>query len=119
MTTKTPIKFNLNNVVNTETGAKARVNYSTGPVFDPKDKGTHPTKRTLVPCVTIYAKDFGNVLAPVFGDLAMVRNDTEIQTDYVEKDRVRLFTDHPLYAAAKEAADRKEAQRVARRGGAL
>lgn len=88
------IKFNLHNVVNTETGAKARINYS----IDNRADGRA--------CVTVYGKDVLEKLYPVFGGITA--NDSDSQTDYFESDRVRLFPGHPLYAAARLAGQRRE-----------
>lgn len=89
------IKFNLHNVVNTETGAKARIRYS----IDNHVSGN--------PTVAIYGKDVLEKLFPVFG--ADVQNDSDSMTDYFESDRVRLFEGHSLYKAARAAAERKQA----------
>lgn len=59
------------------------------------------------PCVTLYAKSCLEDLKPIFGQ--QTQNDTDMQTDYFENDRVRLFEDHPLYAAARHAAEAKAA----------
>lgn len=56
------------------------------------------------PCVTLYAKCVLESLTPIFG--AATQNDSDMRTDYFEKDRVRFFEDNPLYAAAREAAMR-------------
>lgn len=114
MTTSNPIKFNLHNIVNTATGAKCKVRYSAGQVFDPADRGVHHSKRRLVDCVTIYAKDCLEKLAPVVGDTFLVQNDSDSMTDYCESDRVRVYADHPLYAEVLAAAKRVEATRRAR-----
>ena len=89
------IKFNLHNVVNTETGAKARIRYS----IDNHVSGK--------PCVAVYGKDVLEKLFPVFG--AEVQNDSDSMTDYFESDRIRFFEDHPLYAAARAAGMKKKA----------
>lgn len=89
------VKFNLHNVVNTETKASARVRYSL-------DNRTDQRK-----CVTIYGKDVLEELNPVFGEIVM--NDSDSMTDYYQSDRVNLFEDHPLYVEARAAAERKRA----------
>ena len=66
---------------------KARVYYSHGKLInDDRD------------CVTLYAKDYGGALGQVFS--AEYQNDTEIMTDYFDKGRVRIFSDHPLFNEA-------------------
>lgn len=55
-------------------------------------------------CVTLYAKSFddGRKLAQIFD--AGYENDTDSQTDYFEKGRVRILAGQPLYEAAKQLA---------------
>lgn len=81
------LKFNKHNVTNTATKAKARVYYSLDNRGDNKK------------CVTLYAKDYGDGLDKLFPK--EVKNDTEIISDYIEKSRVYLFEDHPLYQTAR------------------
>lgn len=81
------IKFNKYCVVNTKTGAKARVFYS----LDDRVDGR--------PCVTLCAKDYQGQLGAVFAD--EFKNETDSTTDYFESGRVDLFQPHPLYAAAR------------------
>lgn len=81
------LKFNKFNITN---GAlKARVTYS---AFRMLSTGQE--------CVTIYAKDWesGRALGALFA--SEYQNDTDLQTDYFEKGRVRLIKGHPLYEAA-------------------
>jgi hypothetical protein len=74
---------------NTKTGAKARCTYSrTG-------------LNTLGDAVTVYAKGYNDNLAAVFG---AAENNSDIMTDYFEKDRVRILPDSPLFARACEMA---------------
>lgn len=54
------------------------------------------------PVVTIYAKSVLEDLTPIFG--AEAQNGSDMQSDYFEPDRVRLFEDHPLYAEARKVA---------------
>ena len=81
------IKFNRHNVTNGSD--KARVTYS---AFRMVSTGEE--------CVTIYAKDFqsGRALDMIFAD--GYENNTDSQTDYFEKGRVRITAGHPMYAAA-------------------
>lgn len=88
------IKFNQHAVVNTETGKKARVHYSIGNRTDGRQ------------CVTIYAKDYGNTLAGVID----YTNNSDIMTDYFEKDRAVIFADIPLYSSALATAKAAEAK---------
>lgn len=87
-------------------GAKLqKVWYSSGKLLN------HP-EGTL----TIYSREYGQ-----FSDLVhasfKVENDSDLMTDYFEKDRIRVLPGHPLYAevlAAKEAADKHQASRYAK-----
>jgi hypothetical protein len=54
--------------------------------------------------ITIYARDYGGFSAEVAAAFT-IQNDTDSQTDYFEKDRIRVTPDHPLYAAVKTAMD--------------
>lgn len=49
-------------------------------------------------CVTIYARDCLNDLHKIFA--VEYQNDSDLQSDYFEKGRVRIVKGHPLYAAA-------------------
>lgn len=57
-------------------------------------------------CVTIYSRDYGHALCDIFGR-DVYKNDTDTMTDYFDKGRVVLFSDHPLYAAARTRAETK------------
>jgi len=84
----TQIRFMKHYVTN---GAKkARVHYS------------HTTLTNGRECVTIYAKDYTNDLNEIFSE--GYENNTDIMTDYFEKGRVRVYTDNPLFQAAKARA---------------
>lgn len=63
--------------------------------------------------VTIYDKDYGHALGRIFGD--EYENRTDTMTDYFDKGTVRLFENHPLYAAARARAEAVEADRKAKR----
>ena len=54
-------------------------------------------------CVTLYAKDYDRKLGLILADA--YKNDTDIMTDYFDHGRAVLFTDHPLYAAARARAE--------------
>lgn len=66
-------------------GKKARVRYS---------KGSY-TKESGLPegTITIYAQDYGNQLPPEL----MPQNDTDLMTDYFEKDRARIKPNSKYY----------------------
>lgn len=52
--------------------------------------------------ITIYAKDYSGFSAEV-ADAFAIQNDTDIQTDYFEKDRIRVEPSHALYVQVKAA----------------
>lgn len=79
------IKLSKNSATNGK--FKARVTYS---AFRMVSTGQQ--------CVTIYARDTINDLHRIFG--SEYQNDTDLQSDYFEKGRVRLLVDHPLYSVA-------------------
>jgi len=92
------IKLMRHCVINTATGAKVPVTYSHGKLINrPLD------------CVTIYAKSYSGDLSLVFP--ASGKNNSDMMTDYYEKDSVSIFANHPLFAqalavvAANEAAE--------------
>jgi hypothetical protein len=85
------IKFNKHHVTNGT--VKARCFYSLDNRTDRR------------PCVTIYAKDYSRTLGQILE--AEYRNDTDSMSDYFDQGRAVLFDNHPLYAAARERAERK------------
>jgi len=66
-------------------GKRSRVRYS---------KGNY-TKASGLPegTITIYAKDYGDQLPAELN----VKNETDMQTDYFEKDRARIFPKSKYY----------------------
>ena len=92
------IKFNLYNVTDTETKAKAKVSYSVDSHISGK------------PCVTLYAKGYGNELSKFFSNVC---NDSDIMTDYFCKDSVRFFEGDFHYSAARAAAEKLQAKQDA------
>jgi len=95
------IKFNLYNVVNKETGDKAKVSYHISNRVDGRE------------CVTLYEKEYSRNLSKVFAGQAT--NNSDSMTDYFESTKMVFFTDHPLYEQALAAAKRWEAKWKARR----
>lgn len=81
------IKFQKHYVTNGK--IKARVSYS-----------AYQMVTTGKDCVTLYAKSHkdGSALAEIIP--AEFEDNSDIQTDYFEKGRVRILADSPLYAAA-------------------
>jgi hypothetical protein len=60
------------------------------------------------PCVTVRCKDYGHALEKIFSDAV---NHSDGMTDYFETSKVRLFPEHPLYPAARQAAERIRTKR--------
>lgn len=67
--------------------------------------------------ITIYARGYDG-----FSDLVRecfaIENDTDIQTDYFDKDNIRVIPAHPLYAAVRAAYDAQQARYQAKYGRA-
>ena len=61
--------------------------------------------------VTIYAKSYADSLADVFPG-ERVENGTELQTDYFEKDRVRILPGDPLWEDACAMAAQEKGART-------
>lgn len=98
------IKFNVYNVQDTETGKKAKVWYSF--------RRTVMKDGVAIPgYVEVVAKEYGHDLDAI---LPGVTNDTDTQTDYFAKSRVRLYEDNPLYSDALAALVRERHARDAR-----
>ncbi len=84
---------------NTDTGKKVRCWY-------------HRGSYTFAPdAVTIYAKSYADSLADVFPG-ERVENNTELQTDYFEKDRVRILPGDPLWEDACAMAAQEKGART-------
>lgn len=94
------IKFNLHNVTDTETKAKARVHY---------DLDNHISGK---PCVTLYGKTCLENLSAIFKE--GVENNTDLMTDYFEDDRIRFFEGDKHYNAARATAERMKKKQEAR-----
>jgi hypothetical protein len=111
--TKPSIKFQKHFVTNgTE---KARVSYSHGPLCVYENGRVVGTREAI----TLYAKDYGHALGRVFADVGGYQNDTDSQTDYFDKGRVRIFPDSPLWDSALERCELQIAQHVAKREAKL
>jgi hypothetical protein len=80
------IRFGLY-AVTSLSGEKTRVHYRVNNRGDGRE------------CVTVYARDYS-------GDLSFLsncKNNSDIMTDYFEKDRAVIFKGEPLYEAALKA----------------
>jgi hypothetical protein len=84
------IRFMKHFVEDTETKNKAKICYSLD---------NHISNK---PCVTLYADGYCDKLFPIFGN--NVQNDTDSQSDYFDKDRIRFFEDSIYYNDARKAA---------------
>ncbi len=58
--------------------------------------------------ITIYSKEYSAFSAGI-REAFKVHNDTDIITDYFEKDRIRVEPTHPLYNKVREALAAQEA----------
>lgn len=63
--------------------------------------------------ITIYARDYGPFSAEV-RQAFKVENDTDIMTDYFDKDTIRVEPAHPLYQQVKTAHDAQRAHSAKR-----
>ena len=84
------IKFNKYHV--TDGTTKARVFYCVDNRTDGRE------------VVTLYARDYDGRLGRLIPDA--YENDTDLMNDYFDKGTVRLFENHPLYAAARARAEK-------------
>lgn len=62
---------------------------------------------------TIYAKDYGPFSEEIRQNFT-VENDTEIITDYIMKDHIRVMPDHPLYPDVYAAWKKRESRYASR-----
>lgn len=58
------------------------------------------------PSVSIYARDYDDLPRDLFN----VKNDTDLYTDYFDKDSARLTPEHPLYKYFRYAAEKAQAR---------
>lgn len=65
--------------------------------------------------ITIYAKNYERFSAEIAQHFE-IENDTVLQTDYFDNDKIRVQPSHPLYALVSEAAQ-KQKDRDAKRYG--
>lgn len=65
--------------------------------------------------ITIYARDYNRFSDKVRAAFA-VQNDSDIQTDYFDNDRIRVIPAHPLYPQVQAALAAQEAHRAKRYG---
>lgn len=85
------VKFMKHYIQNATTGKKCRVWYS----LDNRVDGRK--------CVTIYAKGYLDEMAGIIP----FENNSDLMTDYFEKDRAVIFEGNELYAAARARAEQK------------
>lgn len=58
--------------------------------------------------ITIYERGYHGFSAEI-RQAFEVQNDSDIQTDYVEGDRIRVTSDHPLYPEIRAALAKRDA----------
>ena len=78
--------------------------YSNGPYNE--------TSKLPAGTITLYAKDYATDFPAIEG--TSIENDSDLMSDYSEKDRMRIFPDSPYYADAKAAYENSEAMAKAR-----
>lgn len=91
------IKFFYNGIKGSD-GKLQKCSYSDGPLLH------HP-----VGTITIYGKRYRPFSSEV-AEALVIENNSDIQTDYFENDRIRIVPNHPLYAAVKAAVDKRNAK---------
>ena len=91
------IKFFYNGIKGSD-GKLQKCSYSDTPLYH------HPAGT-----ITIYGRRYIHFSQEVADALA-IENDSDIQTDYFENDRIRVVPTHPLYEAVKLASDRRKAK---------
>ena len=79
------VKFSKHAI--TTSNNKARVTYS-------RNIWAQSAPDMPVATITLYAKDYGNQLSPIFGK---TRNDSDPMTDYIETDRVTFYEGSAMY----------------------
>ena len=95
MTTTKTLKFFYNGI-KANGGKLQRAWYSVG------------NNRDRSNTITIYKGDYERFSSEVHESFK-VENNTEIMTDYFEKDRIRVLEDHELYLEVVEAANKMKA----------
>ena len=96
------IKFYYNGIKATDTGTQLqKAWYSNGPLND-FPAGT----------LTIYARDYTGFSVEV-AEAFEIQNDSDHQTDYFDKDRIRVKPDHPKYAEVLAAYNDQQVKREA------
>jgi len=67
--------------------------------------------------ITIYAKNYDRFSAEIAQHFE-IENDTDLQTDYFEDDKIRVQPSHRLYSLVLEAAQKQEDRNAKRYGKA-
>lgn len=86
------------NGIKVGTGKIQRCSYSLGALL------RHPAGT-----ITIYGKEYWPGFSAEVRAAFTVENDSDLQTDYFEKDRIRVTPDHPLYSEIRAAWEAHEA----------
>lgn len=85
------------------------------------DMGPHGSVSGKYPAhtITIYARDYDGFSKRVC-ECFVVENDSDVMTDYFDKDHIRVVPTHPLYPQVKAALEAQTAhreKRAAKRAG--
>lgn len=104
------LKFYWNGIKGSD-GKLQRCSYSNGALFH------HPEGT-----ITIYSKEYSHFTKDIQAAFE-VENDSDIMTDYFEKDRIRVLPSHPLYQnvltalyLAQKHNEKRHAKYLARNG---
>lgn len=103
--TATTLKFFYNGI-KANGGKLQKAHYSKGS-FTPEAMAKYGYDRETI---TIYAREYTGFSADVRA-LLTVENNSDLMTDYFEKDRIRVKKDHPLYAQVLKGFEASEARR--------
>ena len=99
-----PLAFFYNGIKDYKGAPLQKVHYS---------KGGYTTASGLCfETITIYDKDYASFSAKI-KEAFVVVNDTEIITDYIMKDHIRVAPSHPLYKDVNAAFEKQQIKREA------
>lgn len=99
------MKFYYNGIKTSDRQGLQKCHYS---------KGNYTAASGLSPeVITIYNREYTRFSAEIQAAF-MVQNNSEMMTDYFEKDRIRIDQAHPMYALVNAAWEKQEAHNAKR-----
>lgn len=101
------LRFFWNGIKDSATNKLQGAHYSKGPYTTGRDENT----------ITIYASGYEGFSEEV-GKAFEIENNSDIQTDYFDKDRIRVAPTHPLYSEVNAAYEKQvihDNKRIAKR----